>query len=126
MKVSAGKKSRVNGEAAIGRAVAKASSNTAKPGLGVSRDTGSSLGIQQPQSRTVALTGVQEPPQLPLSAHLTAWDSAGPWVGSGSEGGSLGKSSGRGNGSRIHVRERLKRILVWLQPPASAAAHYSS
>lgn len=45
------------------------------------------------------------------------------WVGSGREGGSPGKSSGRGNGSRVHVRERLKRILLWLLPPASPAAH---
>lgn len=73
----------------------------------------------------MALVGVQESSQIPLSAHLTAWDTAGAWVGSGKERGT-GKSSGRGNGSRVPVRERLKRILVWLLPPASPAAHCSS
>lgn len=67
----------------------------------------------------MALIGAQEPSQLPLSAHFTAWDSAGAWVGSGREGGSLGTSSERGKGSRVRARERLNRILVWLLPPGA-------
>lgn len=67
----------------LGRAGAKAWSNTAKPGLGWGQHP---WGYRGEQNSSGALTGVQEPAQLPLAAHLTAWDSAGPWVGSGREG----------------------------------------
>lgn len=74
-----------------------------------------SLGIQWPQSSSVALIEVQEPSLLPLSAHLIAWDSAGPWVGSEREPWQkLRFDGGKVNGSRVHVRERLKRLLLWL------------
>lgn len=48
------------------------------------------------------------------------WGLGGQWEG-GREGGSHGKNSGTVNGSRVHVRERLKRTLVWLQPAAPDA-----
>lgn len=70
----------------LGRAAAKALSNSrpqqslGSGGVSIPGDTGAT-------EQLCALTELQEPPQLPLSAHLTAWDPAGPCLGSGKEGG---------------------------------------